>query len=286
VARFPESELILNEDKSVYHLNLKPKNLSDVIISVGDPSRVFMVSQHFDEILFEMNKREFITHVGEYKGKQFTVISTGMGAGNIEIFMNELDALANIDLKKRKLKKRRQKLNIIRIGTSASIQEDIPIGTHLVSEYGIGLDNTMAFYPIVQSDAEKLTANQIRAACSLSCTPYMANASQKLFDRFSYSFITGNTVTCPGFYAPQGRSLRIPSHYPNLIEDLNYFHRDNFWLTNLDMETSVYYAMARMFGHEVISVNAIIANRIKGTFSKNPNKIVETLIRKVLDIFV
>jgi uridine phosphorylase len=284
MAKIPETDLVLNPDGSVYHLNLLPKHISDTVIAVGDPGRVYTVSQHFDEIEFEMNKREFITHVGKYKGKRITVISTGIGTDNVEIFFTELDALVNIDLKTREPKSRKKKLKVIRIGTSGALQEDIPVGSHLVSDYGVGLDNLMNFYDLPMDDFETGLAHDIQKKTGLPFMPYVVQGSELLRDQIAGSdMVKGNTVTCPGFYAPQGRVLRLPIRYPSLLEDLNYYNKGNFWLTNFEMETSAYYAFGRLLGHEVMSANAIIANRIKTKFSKDPHKIVESLVKKVLD---
>ncbi|HCZ36417.1 MAG TPA: phosphorylase [Cytophagales bacterium] len=281
--KISETDLILNPDGSVYHLNLLPKNISDTIIAVGDPSRVYMVSQYFDEVEFEMNKREFITHVGKYKGKRITVISTGIGSDNVEIFFNELDALVNIDLKTREPKARKKKLKVVRIGTSGALQEDIPVGTHLLSDYAVGLDNLMNFYDLPMDDFETGLAHDIQKKTGLPFMPYVVRGSEALRDQIENDMQIGNTVTCPGFYAPQGRELRLPIRFPKLLEDLNYYHKGDFWLTNFEMETSAYYAFGRLLGHEVLSANAIIANRIKNKFAKDPNKVVESLIKKVLD---
>lgn len=281
--KISETDLILNPDGSVYHLNLLPKHLADTIIAVGDPSRVHKVSQHFDEVEFEMNKREFITHTGKYKGKRVTVISTGMGTDNIEIFFTELDALVNIDLKTREPKSRRKKLKIIRVGTSGGLQEDIAVGTHLISEMAVGLDNLMTFYDLPMDDYEAGLAHDIQKKTGLPFMPYVVRGSSELVEQFGFDMEKGNTVTCPGFYAPQGRELRLPIRFPRLLEDLNYYHKGDFWLTNFEMETSAYYGMARMLGHEAVSANAIVANRVKNKFSKNPGKVVEDLIVKVLN---
>ncbi len=284
MAKISETDLVLNPDGSVYHLNLLPKHISDIIIAVGDPSRVYSVSQYFDEVEFEMNKREFITHVGTYKGKRITVISTGIGPDNVEIVFTELDALANIDLKTREPKSRKKKLKIIRIGTSGALQEDIPVGTHLVSDYAVGLDNLMSFYDLPMDDVEAGLAHDIHRKTGLPFMPYVVRGSETLRDQIAGAdMIKGNTVTCPGFYAPQGRVLRLPIRFPKLLEDLNYFHKGDFWLTNFEMETSAYYAFGKLMGHEVLSANAIIANRMKTKFSKDPHKIVDGLIKKVLD---
>jgi uridine phosphorylase len=284
MAKISETDLVLNPDGSVYHLNLLPKHISDTIIAVGDPGRVYSVSQYFDEVEFEMNKREFITHVGTYKGKRITVISTGIGPDNVEIVFTELDALVNIDLKTREPKTRRKKLKIVRIGTSGSLQEDIPVGTHLVSDYAVGLDNLLSFYDLPMDDAEAGIAHDLHRKTGLPFMPYVVRGSEALRDLIAGDdMIKGNTVTCPGFYAPQGRVLRLPIRFPNLLEDLNYFHKGDFWLTNFEMETSAYYAFGKLLGHEVLSANAIIANRMKTKFSKDPHKIVDSLIKKVLD---
>lgn len=280
-----ETDLILNKDGSVYHLNILPKHISDTIIAVGDPNRVYRVSEHFDDIEFEMNKREFITHVGTYRGKRITVISTGIGTDNIEIFFTELDALVNIDLKTREPKPRRKKLKIIRIGTSGALQEDIPVGSHLVSDYAVGLDNLMTFYDLKQDEFERSIAEDLQNKIQLPFVPYVVKGSEQLKKLVGKDMILGNTVTTPGFYAPQGRAVRIPPKFPRLLDDLNYYHNktSDFWLTNFEMETAGYYAMARLLGHEALSLNAIIANRVGNRFSKDPNKVVDALIGKVLD---
>ena len=285
MAKISETDLILNPDGSVYHLNLLPKHLSDTIITVGDPSRVYMVSEHFDDIEFEINKREFITHTGTYKGKRITVISTGIGTDNIEIFFTELDALVNVDLKTREPKLRKKKLKIIRVGTSGALQEDIPVGTHLVSDYAVGLDSLMNFYNLEMDEFEENISRDIQKKIGLPFTPYVVKGSASLKEQFGEGMVSGNTVTTPGFYAPQGREVRLPIKLPRLLEDLNYYHNksSDFWLTNFEMETAGYYAMGRLLGHEALSVNAIIANRIKNKFSKDPQKVVDALIKKVLD---
>ena len=285
MAKISETDLVLNRDGSVYHLALLPKHISDTVLTVGDPSRVNTISQHFDSIDFEMNRREFITQVGTYKGKRITVISTGIGTDNIEIFFTEIDALVNIDLKNREPKSRKRKLKIIRIGTSGSLQEDIPVGSHLVSDFAVGFDNLMTFYDLKQDDDEKAIGEDIRKKVKLPFTPYIVRGSESLRKLIGGGMISGNTITAPGFFAPQGRSVRIPIRYPKLLDDLNaYHHRTlDFWLANFEMETAGYYAMGRMLGHEVLSCNAIIANRPKNKFSTDPNAIVEGLIKTVLD---
>ncbi len=281
--RISETDLILNPDGSVYHLSLQPKHLADTIIAVGDPGRVYLVSKFFDEVEMEVNQREFITHTGRYKGKRITVISTGIGTDNVEIVFTELDALANIDLKTREPKSRKKKLKIVRIGTSGALQEDIPVGAHLVSDYAVGLDNLLSFYDLPMDDFEAGLALDLQRKTGLPFMPYVAKGSDALRDQVGKGMTVGNTLTCPGFYAPQGRQVRIPARFPNLLEDLNYYHKGDFWLTNFEMETSAYYALGKLMGHEVISTNAIIANRIKGRFAKNHQEVVESLIQKVLN---
>jgi len=281
--RISETDLVLNPDGSVYHLNLLPEHIADNVIAVGDPDRVAMVTKHFEHIEFEMNKREFITQVGTYKGKRITVMSTGIGTDNVEIFFNELDALVNIDLQKREAKPTHKKLNIIRIGTSGALQDDIPLGAHLVSVYGTGLDNLMSFYKLSSNDFEKEISSAVANTCGLDFMPYTVEGSAALLQQIGGDMLQGNTLTCPGFYAPQGRVLRVENKYPNLLDDLNAFQLNDFKFTNFEMETSAYYAFGKLLGHEVISTNAIIANRMKRQFSDNPHKVVDALILKVLN---
>jgi uridine phosphorylase len=285
MTKLSATELILQKDGSIYHLNLLPRHISDTILAVGDPNRVYQVAKHFDDIEFEMNQREFITCVGTYHGKRITVMSTGIGTDNVEIFMTELDALVNIDFKTREVKPKRKKLKIIRVGTSGALQEDIKVGTHLASQYAVGLDSLMNFYSLPQTDFETAIAEDIRRQTSLAFTPYVVKAADTLLKQIGFDMVVGNTVTTPGFYAPQGRTIRLPIRFPRLVEELNYFHNKehNFWLTNFEMETAAYYAFGAMLGHDVVSVNAILANRIKNEFASDPSRIVDGLIQKVLD---
>jgi uridine phosphorylase len=279
----PESELILNRDGSVYHLNLLPEHISDTIIAVGDPGRVHKITQYFDSIDFEINRREFITQTGTFNKKRITVISSGMGTDNVEILLTELDALVNIDLKKRTVKDKHTRLNIVRIGTSGSLHADIPVDSLLASQAAIGLDTLMCFYALPQSDQEKDITRQLQDKLKLPFQPYCVHGSLQLKERLAFDMISGNTVTCPGFYAPQGRRLRLGLQIPTLINELTYFHPHDFWITNFEMETAGYYALGRLLDHQVLSLNAIVANRITNQFSKDPDKTIDTLVKKVLE---
>ena len=281
--RIPESELIINADGSVYHLNLKPEHLASTVIAVGDPDRVKKVSQHFDTIEFEISKREFVTHTGLYKGKRITAISTGMGTDNIEIFMTELDALVNVDFNTRLSKETHTPLEIIRIGTSGSMQKDIPAGSLLASAYGIGLDTLMVFYQTDYSAMEQTIGKVIQKELDIPFTPYCIKGSEKLLNKVGKGLLIGNTVTCPGFFGPQGREVRIKPAIPNIIEKLGNIKIGDFQLTNFEMETAGYYAMGRLLGHEVMSLNAIIANRITHEFANNAYSIVDQLIIQTLE---
>ncbi len=282
MAKIPASELILNPDGSVYHLNLLPEHVADVIIAVGDPGRVHQVSQYFDEVEFEMNKREFITHTGYLNKKRITVISSGIGTDNVDILLNELDALTNIDLANREVRRELKSLNIVRIGTSGSLQEDIAVGSFLATEYAVGFDTLAQFYKYPQSDFETRIAARLQKNLQLGFTPYVIKGSDSLTQKLAFDIPKGNTVTAPGFYGPQGRSLRLPITHPALINDLMYFNEENFWITNFEMETAGYYGLGRLMGHNMLSLNAILANRAKNTFSSNPLQVVDGLIQKVL----
>ena len=284
--RIPESELIINADGSIYHLNLKPEHLASTVIAVGDPDRVKKVSQHFDSIEFEISKREFVTHTGYYKGKRITAISTGMGTDNIEIFMTELDALVNIDFSTRLPKEKNTSLEIIRIGTSGSMQREIPAGSLLASAYGIGLDTLMAFYHTEYTALEQKVGEIIQKELQLSFTPYCIEGSKKLLKKVGQGLLIGNTVTCPGFFGPQGREVRLKPAIPDIIQKLGSIAVDNFQLTNFEMETAGYYAMGRLLGHEVMSLNAIVANRITQEFADNAYEIVDRLILHTLEKLV
>jgi uridine phosphorylase len=278
-----ETDLILNRDGSVYHLNLRPNHIGDTIIAVGDPDRVPSVSKYFDTIDFETRKREFVTHTGKLRGKKVSVISTGMGTDNIEIFFTELDALVNVNLKTRMPKARKKNLKIIRIGTSGSLQKDVPLDSYVASVHAIGLDNLMHFYDFEMGGFERRIAQDIKRATGLPFLPYVTTASSSLLQMIAFDMIRGNTVTTSGFYAPQCRTVRLVPKYPRLLHELTHFHGHGLRLTNFEMETAGYYSMARLLGHETLSVSAIVANRVAKKFSKQPNEVMEALIVKVLE---
>ena len=281
--QIPESELILHPDGSVFHLRLLPEQLGNIVFTVGDPDRVATVSQHLDQIDFKLQNREFITHTGWKNGHRVSVISTGMGTDNIEILMTELDALVNVDLQTRQVKEKKTSLQIIRIGTSGSLQEDIPTGTLLASEIAIGMDTLMAYYPEL-SGAQNF-GQAIQAELGLSFRPYQAAASPKLLGMLDASIPRGITLTCPGFYAPQGREVRLKPRFDQLIERLAALRVEGRYLTNFEMATAGYYALGELLGHEVLSLNAILVNRPLKKFATDGEKTVERAIQTALAIF-
>jgi len=279
------SELILNPDGSVYHLNLKPHQIANDIIVVGDQDRVESITKLFDEIEFTIQKREFKTQTGVYNGKRITVMSTGIGPDNIDIVMNELDALVNIDLSTRLPKSNLTSLNIIRIGTSGALQSDIPVDSFVMSKFGLGLDNMLRSYKI-----DSITENAIEDAF-ISHTdwdirkgkPYVVSGSQILEKKFeSDQIFKGFTATAGGFYGPQGRVLRLDIQDPLLNSKMDSFSFEGIKITNLEMETSAIYGFGKLMGHECLSLNAIIANRANGVFSNNPYDAIDKLISFVL----
>ncbi len=283
--KLSEADLVINPDGSIYHLNLLPEDLAETVITVGDLDRVPEVSKHFDRIELKKGKREFITHTGYIGQKRITVISTGIGTDNIDIVFNELDALANINFDTRTVKDQLTSLNIIRIGTSGAIQTDIPIGTVLASSYGLGLDALMHYYQQEQSENEETIlqdANNHFGDLS-GIKPYLTEASDELMKQFAFDLPTGITATAPGFYAPQGRQVRAKHVVHDFVGKLNGFRSGENRITNLEMETAGIYALAKTLGHKALSINAILASRVKFEFSKNPNEIVENAIVKVLE---
>jgi uridine phosphorylase len=280
------SELILNPDGSMYHLNLKPENISDDIIFVGDPDRVDKITMHFDTIEFSTHKREFKTTTGIYKGKRLSVMSTGIGPDNIDIVLNELDALVNIDLQTRTIKENHTALNIVRIGTSGSLQKDIPVDSFLMSTHALDINGMLRSYvtdPISHPEIENAFVAHTNWS-EKKCFPLVISNSKKLEDKISSDIIyKGMTATAGGFYGPQGRILRLQIQDPNLNGKMDSFNHNGVRVTNLEMETSAIYGLSKLLGHHACSMNAIIANRALGEFSKDPGKIVEDLIHYTLE---
>ncbi|HLV40176.1 nucleoside phosphorylase [Xanthomarina sp.] len=283
------SELILNPDGSIYHLNLKPENIAHDIILVGDQDRVEKISKHFDSIEFTTQKREFKTHTGVYKGKRLTVISTGIGPDNIDIVLNELDALANIDFKTRKPKDSHAILNFIRVGTSGSLQKEVPIDAFVMSTYGLDINGMLHFYKIdeiVHPDIENAFIQHTNWSAH-KARPIVIKNSKNLEEKFDSDLIhKGLTATAGGFYGPQGRVLRLPLQDPSLNQKMDSFNYEGLKITNLEMETSVIYGLSKLLGHQALSLNAIIANRATGEFSKDPKAVVDRLITYTLNKLV
>lgn len=283
------SELILNPDGSVYHLNLKPEHIAHDIIFVGDQNRVEKITQFFDSIEFSTQKREFKTQTGIYKGKRLTVMSTGIGPDNIDIVINELDALVNINLKTRQPKEELTSLNIIRIGTSGSLQKDIPVDSFVMAKYGLGLDNMLRSYLIDEISSyaiEEAFINHTKWDIRKG-KPYVIKCSEKLEQLIeSDKIFKGITATAGGFYGPQGRVLRLEIQDPELNGKMDNFNFDGTRITNLEMETAAIYGLSALLGHNALSLNAIIANRASGTFSEDPYKAVDELIAYTLNKLV
>lgn len=282
------SELILNPDGSVYHLNLKPENIAHDIIFVGDQNRVEKITQNFDKIEFSTQKREFKTQTGIYKGKRITVMSTGIGPDNIDIVMNELDALVNIDLKTKTPKDILTSLNIIRIGTSGSLQPNIACDSFVMNTFGLGLDNMLRSYLIDDITNKELEDAFIKHTDwdNKKGRPYAIACSSKLEKIIeSDQMFKGITATAGGFYGPQGRVLRLNIQDDALNSKMDTFEFENNKITNLEMETAAIYGLGKLLGHECLSLNAIIANRALGTFSDDSYKAVDQLIAYTLDKF-
>lgn len=288
MSRIAESELIINDRGAVYHIDLRPDELGDTVVTVGDPDRVKEVSKYFDSIEVKRQHREFISHTGYINKKRITVLSSGIGPDNIDIVINELDALVNIDFETREIKKQLKPLNIIRIGTSGSLQSDIPVDSFVASTHGLGIDNLLNFYRYEQNDEEQqlihsfVTHTQIHGQIG---HPYITSGAGSLIKHFVKDFHHGITVTCPGFYGPQGRILRLGIRNPDLINRLTDFRFGQHRITNFEMETSAIYGLGKLLGHNCLAVNAIVANRIKKEFSKDGKAAVENLIKKFVQIF-
>ncbi|HMU46090.1 MAG TPA: nucleoside phosphorylase [Chitinophagaceae bacterium] len=288
MTRIAESELIINSRGAVYHLDLRPEEIAGTVITVGDPDRVKEISKYFDSIEVKRQHREFISHTGLVGKKRLTVLSSGIGPDNIDIVLNELDALVNIDFSTREIKKELRSINIIRIGTSGSLQGDIPVDSFVASTHGLGIDNLLNFYRHEQNEQEKellhsfITHTQIHSQAG---NPYITSSAASLIKHFVKDFHQGITVTCPGFYGPQGRVLRLGVRNPDLINRLTDFRFGQHRITNFEMETSAIYGLGKLLGHNCLAVNAIIANRVKKEFSKNGKAAVENLIKRFIEIF-
>jgi uridine phosphorylase len=285
--RIAESELIINERGAVYHINCRPEEIASTIITVGDPGRVKEVSKYFDRINFKNEHREFVVHTGQLGKKQISCVSTGIGPDNIDIVLNELDALVNINFETRMINEQLRSLNIIRLGTSGSLQKEIEVDSFVASTHGLGLDNMINFYRTQSNDADIQLIQAFNTHTQLNSgniAPYIFMASVQLLKHFTNNYHQGITVTCPGFYAPQGRILRLGLAYPQLIDQLTSFSFGNHRITNFEMETSAIYGLGTALGHHCLSLNAIVANRISKEFSADGGRAVENLIKHSLEI--
>ena len=284
--RIEESELIINKRGAIYHIDLRPEEMANTIITVGDPGSVKEISKYFDKVEVKQEHREFVAHTGYVGKKRITAISTGIGPDNIDIVLNELDALANIDFNTRTIKPNLTQLTFIRLGTSGSLQREIPVDSFVAGTHGLGLDNLLHFYRFENNDEEQQLYNDFMVHTQLSgtVTPYIATASAAILKHFVDGFHHGITVTCPGFYGPQGRVLRMKLANPNLIDQLTTFRFGNRFISNFEMETSAIYGMSKILGHQCLSLNAIVANRVSKQFSKDGVAAVEALIQKGLGI--
>ncbi len=283
------SELIINNRGAIYHINCRPEEIARTIITVGDPDRVDEVSKHFDHIEFRNHHREFNTHTGYIGKKRISVTSTGIGPDNIDIVMNELDALVNIDFTTRCIREKLSSLNIIRIGTAGSLQQDIPVDSFVASTHGLGIDNLMNFYKNSHNEEENQVLHAFKTYVQMQqgiSEPYLNTAGISLLKEFVTGFHHGITVTCPGFYGPQGRVLRMGLTQPNLVDRLTGFKFGNHRVCNFEMETAAIYGMGKVMGHQCLSLSAIVANRITKEFSSNSNTAVENLIKRALETIV
>lgn len=285
--RIAESELIINERGAIYHLNTRPEELATNIITVGDPDRVPSVSKYFDTIEHKNQHREFITHTGYINGKRITVVSTGIGTDNIDIVLNELDALVNIDFETRTIKQALTSLNIVRVGTSGSLQKDIPVDSCVVSTHGLGIDNLLNFYRLEHNEEDKQLLHSFVTQTQLHhhfSQPYISGAGSGLLKHFVTGFHHGITVTCPGFYGPQGRVLRLGLGNPHLVDSLTSFRFGQHRISNFEMETAGLYGLSKLLGHQCISLSAIVANRVEKQFSGKAAETMEHLIKTTLEI--
>jgi uridine phosphorylase len=281
------SELIITSKGTIYHLDLHPAQLADTVITVGDPDRVENVSRYFDAIEHRARHREFVTHTGRIGAKRISAVSTGIGPDNIDIVLNELDALVNIDLASRTIKETKKSLAIIRLGTSGSLQAAIPVNSFVVSSFAIGMDNLMHYYQYDANPEESYMLAELEqhiGANGRKLAPYIAEGSIRLRKHFTENYHSGITVTCPGFYGPQGRVLRAPVALPGLIDSLTTFSSRNHRITNFEMETSAIYGLGKLLGHHCLSISTIVANRISQTFSEDGAAAVDRMIRQSLEL--
>lgn len=282
-----EADLILNPDGSIYHLHLKPEEIPDLILVAGNPARIGMISDHFDKVEFKRENREFVSHAGTLRGKPLMALSTGIGPDNIDIVMNELDALANIDLNTREPKAQRRILTIVRIGTSGTLHPDIPIGTLVTASHGMGLDGSLHYYrrlaDVIDHDITREFIRQTDWPAFLPM-PYIIPGTLPVIKKLSTKGILGITATAGGFYGPQGRELRLRSSFPGMIDTLARFSYKNHRIVNLEMETSSLYGLGAMLGHEVASICVLLANRATGEYTKSVHDDEDKLIRYVLEI--
>ena len=280
------SELILNEDGSIYHLHLKPENIADDIILVGDPARLEKLSAHFDTIEFRISNREFVTHTGTYKGKRISAISTGIGTDNIDIVINELDALMNIDLEKRELRKQGKSLRLVRIGTTGGLQEELGVGSYVLSRVAGGFDGLIHYYRdgyrVTDAGIEKAFVNHTNWYDKRP-VPYFVWSDENLFRLLNDGVFSGITLSSPGFYGPQGRMLRLPVIDPELNDKIHHFSIDGLKVTNFEMESSALFGLSALLGHQAVSICAVIANRITGEFIRDYESVIENLITYTLD---
>ena len=285
--KIAESEMILNNRGAIYHLDLRPEEIANTIITVGDPDRVKEISKYFDKIEHSRQHREFVTHTGMLGTKRLSVVSTGIGPDNIDIVINELDALVNIDFETRTIKPKLQHLTIIRMGTSGALQEDIPVDSIVATTHGLGIDNLLNYYRHDNNEEEMQIIQQFVAHTQISSNfsqPYISTAGAAILKHFVDGFFHGITITCPGFYGPQGRVLRLGLTNPDLIDRLTEFKFGQHRITNFEMETSAIYGLGKLLGHQCLSLSTIVANRIKKEFSKDGNAAVENMIKKSLEI--
>jgi uridine phosphorylase len=288
--RIEESELIINQDGSVFHLHLKPGEIADTVLLVGDPGRVKVIASFFDNIELERKNREFVSVTGHYRNKRISVVATGIGTDNIDIVVNELDALVNVDFESRIVNKQLKTLNLIRIGTSGSLQKDLPVDNFLMSKKAIGFDGLLNFYSNRNKVCDLDFENAFKKEISwnpLLTSPYVIDASEALLDKLSANgFYEGVTISAPGFYGPQGRVIRLGLADKDINEKISNFRYKEHLITNYEMECSAIYGLAKLLGHNAVTVCAIIANRKAGTYSKDYHPIVKSLIEKVLNSLV